>query len=62
LWRDIYTGLGDDAVEGYKDLASSKHHKNVSLNFNPWEHFGRKEPDIPGKCSCFFSPPVLIIF
>lgn len=49
LWRDIYTGLGDDAVEGYKDLASSKHHKKVSLNFNPWEHFGRKEPDIPGE-------------
>ncbi|KAF9663269.1 hypothetical protein SADUNF_Sadunf17G0020700 [Salix dunnii] len=48
LWRDIYTGLGDDAVKGYKDLASSKHHKNVSLNFNPWKHFGRKEPEIPG--------------
>ncbi|KAG5226522.1 SIP1 domain-containing protein [Salix suchowensis] len=49
LWRDIYTGLGDDAVKGYKDLASSKHHKNASLNFNPWKHFGRKEPGIPGK-------------
>ncbi|KAJ6289836.1 hypothetical protein OIU78_025705, partial [Salix suchowensis] len=47
LWRDIYTGLGDDAVKGYKDLASSKHHKNASLNFNPWKHFGRKEPGIP---------------
>jgi len=56
LWRDVYTGLGYDVVEGYKDLASSKHQKNVCLNFNPLEPFGRKEPGILGKwCSC--SPP-----
>jgi hypothetical protein len=43
-------------VEGFKDLASSKHQKNVCLNFNPLEPFGRKEPGILGKwCSC--SPP-----
>jgi len=58
LWRDVYTGLGYDVVEGYKDLASSKHQKNVCLNFNHLEPFGRKEPDILGKwCSC--SPPAL---
>lgn len=48
LWRDVYTGLGYDVVEGYKDLASSKHQKNVCLNFNPLEPFGRKEPGILG--------------
>ncbi|KAF9679118.1 hypothetical protein SADUNF_Sadunf07G0106800 [Salix dunnii] len=49
LWRDVYTGLGDDVVEGYKDLASSKHRKNVCLNFNPREPFGRKGPGILGE-------------
>uniref|UniRef100_A0A3N7F943 Gem-associated protein 2 n=1 Tax=Populus trichocarpa TaxID=3694 RepID=A0A3N7F943_POPTR len=52
LWRDVYTGLGYDVVEGYKDLASSKHQKNVCLNFNPFnplEPFGRKEPGILGE-------------
>ncbi|KAJ6917378.1 hypothetical protein NC652_019673 [Populus alba x Populus x berolinensis] len=49
LWRDVYTGLGYDIVEGYKDLASSKHQKNVNLNFNPLEPFGRKEPGILGE-------------
>ncbi|KAB5548392.1 hypothetical protein DKX38_011798 [Salix brachista] len=48
LWRDVYTGLGNDVVEGYKDLASSKHRKNVCLNFNPREPFGRKGPGILG--------------
>ncbi|KAJ6733853.1 hypothetical protein OIU74_005611 [Salix koriyanagi] len=46
LWRDVYTGLGNDVVEGYKDLSSSKHRKNVCLNFNPREPFGRKGPGI----------------
>ncbi|KAJ6366470.1 hypothetical protein OIU77_002955 [Salix suchowensis] len=48
LWRDVYTGLGNDVVEGYKDLSSSKHRKNVCLNFNPREPFGRKGPGILG--------------
>ncbi|CAK7323113.1 unnamed protein product [Dovyalis caffra] len=49
LWRNIYTGLGEDVVEGYKDLARSKHQKNDCLKFNPLERFGRKEPGILGE-------------
>ncbi|KAJ6289378.1 hypothetical protein OIU76_025237 [Salix suchowensis] len=53
LWRDVYTGLGNDVVEGYKDLSSSKHRKNVCLNFNPREPFGRKGPGILEEALAF---------
>ncbi|KDP42852.1 hypothetical protein JCGZ_23794 [Jatropha curcas] len=43
LWRDTYTGLGDAVVKEYDDLAGSRHHKNIHLNFDPRQHYGKKE-------------------
>ncbi|XP_021679554.2 uncharacterized protein LOC110664253 isoform X2 [Hevea brasiliensis] len=47
LWRAIHTGLGDAVVKEYNDLAGLKRQKNICINFDPRQIFGRKE-DVPG--------------
>uniref|UniRef100_A0A2N9ELG7 Gem-associated protein 2 n=1 Tax=Fagus sylvatica TaxID=28930 RepID=A0A2N9ELG7_FAGSY len=42
-WKEIYEGLGAAVAREYEDLASSKHQKQIRVNFDPRQHFGKKE-------------------
>jgi hypothetical protein len=55
-WKEIYEGLGAAVAREYEDLASSKHQKQIRVNFDPRQHFGKKElaPAILSKYCYFF--------
>ncbi|XP_057959900.1 uncharacterized protein LOC131152195 [Malania oleifera] len=43
MWNDVYCMLGPVVAGEYNDLASCNHQKHIRVNFDPRQHFGKKE-------------------